>query len=252
MKSRVFMRNRQIHHPIIITHKQSGLMKKTLFTLLAALAVTPALAGSLNPEDWSTLTPESFIFNEDGTMTVSGEYGELEYIGQEYKMVNGSSVAITLQFNNAEFLGEEKFMPSLGCYLNCYFTNGGFDYVGLTVAAYDGMLSIYNSADGIGDSVNIIDDYYSPTGDATTVTFLYSVTDNYLYGDYMLNGEPKATFCCEGAEVDTNSNWSMFLSNSDSGITVTDVTFTAPVPEPTTATLSLLALAGLAARRRRK
>ena len=112
------------------------------------------------------------------------------------------------------------------------------------------MLNIHNSANSLGDSVNILDDYYSPTGDATTVTFLYSVTDNYLYGDYMLNGEPKATFCYESGEVDTNSNWSMFLSNSDSGITVTDVTFTALVPEPTTATLSLLALAGFAARRR--
>ena len=220
-------------------------MKKTLFTLLAAFAVTPVFAGNLNPEDWYTSTPESFIFNEDGTMTISGEYGGLEYIGQEYKMVNGSSVAITLQFNNAEFLGEEKFMPSLGCYAMCYFTNVGFDYVGLAVTAYDGILNIFNS-------VASLDDYFSPTGDTTTVTFLYRVTDNYLYGDYMLNGEPKATFCYEDGEVDTNLNWSISLSNSDSGITVTDVTFTAPVPEPTTATLSLLALAGLAARRRRR
>ena len=40
--------------------------------------------------------------------------------------------------------------------------------------------------------------------------------------------------------------------NTYSGITAGSVTYTLPVPEPTTATLSLLALAGLAVRRRRK
>ena len=54
--------------------------------------------------------------------------------------------------------------------------------------------------------------------------------------------------------IETSLAWQPRLTwdwNNPTAFTVTDVTFSM-VPEPTTATLSLLALAGLAARRRRR
>ena len=56
-------------------------------------------------------------------------------------------------------------------------------------------------------------------------------------------------------DIDQKLYWSpaLYVYIPDTALTVTDITLTPTlVPEPTTATLSLLALAGLAARRRRK
>ena len=87
-------------------------MKHTLFTLLAALVASPAFAGNLNLDDWAPLCGDdhqdcNFTF-ENGNLvalgggTINGDDAcWLLYTSTAYKMENGSSLAITLQFDGS-------------------------------------------------------------------------------------------------------------------------------------------------------
>ena len=100
------------------------------------------------------------------------------------------------------------------------FSAGSGTAVAFTLIGHDGS--------AIVDSYVFAEDLKSSRAGAAALTFGDSVTGSYYFEGYM------------GGNADAMKA----LANS--------VATTASIPEPTTATLSLLALAGLAARRRRK
>lgn len=230
-------------------------MKHTLFTLLAALVASPAFAGNLNESDWKTLCDHqdhNYTFDlENGNLVAlggetinGGDACRLLYTSTAYKMENGSSLAITLQFDGSPVTASGSY-SSLTVLPN---TELHF----LEVAKLnDGSI---NLKDTLGGAL-----YSLSEGDVTTaiLTLNYTVEDGSLCYTYTFNGETsEKKTAAEG--IDTNSAWQPSLLwdwDNPTAFTVTDVTFSTSspmVPEPATATLSLLALAGLAARRRRK
>ncbi len=237
-------------------------MKRTLYTLLAALAVTQAYAAPLNAEDWETIPggepPEGCFSFEDGKLFATSNTNgkELFYKVKEGTnlMENGSGLSITLQFNTADFLANNQSA------FHIFFHNGNSDTDGagndffhfIHVMSLDGELNIY-------DMSYEMDHYHKLSEDnaITTLTFNYSIKDNYLCYNYILNGEAGTEYAFTDKEVDSSLEWrpSFGLSHAETCVfVVTDVTFSAAptIPEPATASLSLLALCGLAARRRRK
>ena len=223
-------------------------MKHTLFTLLAALVASPAFAGSLNENDWETLCDHqdcNFTFENGNLVANGGEYGSdkgcvLLYTSTAPKMENNSSLAITLQFVATPYdtttWSDFTITPHGSVRLNM-----------LQVQKYNAGSIIL--ADMVGGT-----DYTLSEGGETTaaLTLNYTVENGNLCYTYTFNGETsKKMTAAEG--IDTSLAWQPLLTwswNNPTAFTVTDVTFSM-VPEPTTATLSLLALAGLAARRRR-
>ena len=226
-------------------------MKRTLFTLLAALVASPAFAGNFNLDDWTTMCSNKhqdchFTFVDGNLVThVGGEssgYCDLSYTSTAYKMENNSSLAITLQFDATPDATPDAITTT---------------WSGFTIITPLNMLQVMKSNAG---RIKLIDtpggtEYILSEGDKTTaaLTLNYTVENGNLCYTYTFNGETsKKMTAAEG--IGTSLAWQPRLTwdwENSTAFTVTDVTFSM-VPEPTTATLSLLALAGLAARRRRK
>lgn len=227
-------------------------MKRTLFTLLAAFVASPAFAGNLTSSDWTTLCDHqdcNFTFENGNLIAHGGEYGSsdgcmLLYTSTTaYKMENNSSLAITLQFDATPDAittipwSGFTIIPQVSTSLNM-----------LQVKKFDAGSIILSDALG-GTNYTL-----SEGGETTAaLTLNYTVENGNLCYTYTFNGETSEKMtAAEG--IDTSLAWQPLLAwdwNNPTAFTVTDVTFSM-VPEPTTATLSLLALAGLAARRRRK
>ena len=79
----------------------------------------------------------------------------------------------------------------------------------------------------------------------STLALNFYVEKDDLHFTYTLNDVQSEI---RTVDVNTELNWKPFLAVQGTTVKVTEMSL---VPEPTTATLSLLALAGLAARRRR-
>jgi MYXO-CTERM domain-containing protein len=235
-------------------------MKHTLFTFLAALLASPAFAGNLIPEDWTAACGANhqdckFTFENGNLIAYGGEYASDKGCMWLYtstaapKMENNSSLAITLQFDATPDAittipwSDFTIIPQGSAPLN--------------------MLQVMKSNAG---RIKLIDtfggtDYALSEGGETTaaltlLTLNYTVENGNLCYTYTFNGETsKKMTAAEG--INTSHAWQPFLAwdgGNSTAFTVTDVTFSTSspvVPEPATATLSLLALAGLAARRRR-
>ena len=234
-------------------------MKHTLFTLLAALVASPAFAGNLNPNDWAPLCGDDhqdchYTF-ENGNLIAHGgeEYDSYEgcmllYTSTAPKMENNSSLAITLQFVATPYATPDAITTP--------------HWTGFTIAIPLGsetmnMLQVMKSNAG---SIKLMDtfggtEYTLSEGGKTTadLTHNYTVENGNLCYTYKFNGKTSEKMtAAEG--IDTSLAWQPLLAWDwaiPTAFTVTEVTFSM-VPEPATATLSLLALAGLAARRRRK
>lgn len=82
----------------------------------------------------------------------------------------------------------------------------------------------------------------------TKGTSMNQLADN----DIVINASDEWIRVGSAAEVVNDGNKYYWVTQSQEGVKLSYVATAAPIPEPTTATLSLLALAGLAARRRRK
>lgn len=231
-------------------------MKHTLFTLLAAFVASPAFAGNLTSSDWERLCDSydnhahNFTF-VDGNLiahggVTSGFTGtcDLSYTSTAHKMENGSSLAITLQFASTQGLEDFTVAPY------------DIDVACLWVWTY-GDSFVLTQWDSATDAMNphLLTEA-SETSASLTLNFI--VENGNLCYTYKFNGggESEKFTVVEG--INTSLAWQPRFSwnvGNATEVTVTDVTFSTSspmVPEPATATLSLLALAGLAARRRRK
>lgn len=245
-------------------------MKKTLFLMAAAVccAVTPAFAegenlvtdfsseaftalgtvtnanDKLGETGWSTKkfgAKNSILTFAEGGLTVnqgSGSYADwsqtILYTGLEKSVTSTHNGPYTITFDLTGGNGQRGFVLASETYSLAF----GIQYNGnVAISSMEGnFFSAYKSLDsmtaltGTGSgSANFSDCTITLNGTDLTVTAgdftgTYTVANNY-------------TFTTAGFTMDGSQN-----------VTTKGVTI---VPEPATATLSLLALAGLAARRRR-
>lgn len=232
-------------------------MKHTLFTLLTALAAVPSFAGNLNESDWiiSGSDPSMVTFNQDGTLTMTGigttdnpyPFASLVYSpSNTYKMENGSSLSITLQLNTQFNEHEAHFTLFLESGNDDVFTNFG-------VSKYAPEYGFYVGDVCNGEENNFMSYEDNRLLNQSKITINYTVENGGLYCSHTLNNVNcgKVTVM---ENIDTESYWlpkMEIFDCKDTTFTITNFTITS-VPEPATSTLSLLALCGLAARRRRK
>ncbi len=198
-------------------------MKKTLITL-AALAASVASA--------ATYTLGDFTGSGTGTSNVAYKYLTLDN-ALTFDANWQLDITVTIGTENANDWGSTLLASGLDASAVSY--NGGFQ---------------------IWRSVN--ENYLSKVGDSgedkasqnLTAGETYSFTVKYTEADNMLSLTGPGLSVTQ-TFADTTSPIT-YLSSSVIGKAGWDITITQSVPEPATATLSLLALAGLAARRRRK
>ena len=198
-------------------------MKKTLIALMALAGM--AMGADYTMEKGGNLFAGTFTleFTLEENFAVTGDYDILA----AYYQVNGSSYNV-----NAFLLNSDKTLT---------LNRGG--------ALSDTTLD--------NDVTTGTTDKSTFTTDGTTAYTLGagSYTIKYLGGT---NGSAAADLYLDGAKVagftGGNHNMNGINNGGDTLNLKTNDSYgvTATVPEPTTATLSLLALAGLAARRRRK
>ena len=117
----------------------------------------------------------------------------------------------------------------------------------------------YSNADGATNSNDTFLAIYKmdSTGNLTNLVDMYAGSGSSLKdtdGNVWTNGTVSYSYNTSGWNLSSTDNIVMFVNhNTATTFTISDMKVTAAVtiPEPATATLSLLALAGLAARRRR-
>ena len=241
-------------------------MKKTLFVMLAAVSsvafATDFVSGDFTSPEFSTLGTQQ---NADGVL--GGTSWETHKFGSKNSILVFSADGLTVNQNSGNYADWAKtvlytelttpvtYEPSVP-YTIAFDLTGGNGQRAFALAsdtysvvigiAYDGSLcvasmesdffSAYNTVTGHDDlpgggdgAVSLSSCQLVLTGNQLAVTLgdftgTYTLADNY-------------TFTKAGFSVDGNA------TVTTKGLSIT--------PEPATATLSLLALAGLAARRRR-
>ncbi len=157
-------------------------------------------------------------------------------------------------------------------YLNCegFFSwaldknqGGGGTYADLGATGMVKFLKHRSNIDSEGFTAKImrleadlLDDVSFTLGQVTDrvlVELTKGTTLNPLaYDDVKINASDEWIRVGSAEEVVNDGNKYYWVTQSQEGVKLSYVATAAPIPEPTTATLSLLALAGLAARRRRK
>ena len=242
-------------------------MKKTLITLLALAGVAAAAESDVTPitldvtfGNCAQATPSDVTLAiEGGVMT-----GSVQSLVQ-----TGTSTAVSLQTSGAAGQDAAVFTPN---------TNVGNGSPWTATFNFDNVNKALTSLDSINLGVVLFNsggDYqtggqYGASWDGI-ITFTATITDGTdasPLGTFTstlepLTGQDSTPFAVTlgGSSIDlTNvSSFDMKLELTETlsagtfaGLSSMGFTGTPVVPEPTTATLSLLALAGLAARRRRK
>ncbi|MBQ7023303.1 MAG: hypothetical protein IJN29_06965 [Akkermansia sp.] len=225
---------------------------KISLLLLTAFAAIPVYAGNLKYDDWSVNTDfggGDYAVDEDGILSLNNV--ALAYVPETFKMQDGSSLSITLTFDPTSINNNVIFAFSP------YAT--GMDYSD-TIHALTGITGIYGSPyiestniTGGNNSSNFsIPLALSQVPAESTLALNFYVEKDDLNFTYTLNDVQSQIWT---VDVDTKLNWKPLLAVQGTTVKVTEMSLvpaSSPVaPEPTTATLSLLALAGLAARRRR-
>ncbi len=201
-------------------------------------------------------SPSAVTFTIEGGMT-----GSVASLVQ-----TGTPTNVTLQTANAAGSDKAVFTPNTNVGNNAPWTaTFNFDNVNKALTSLDSIrlgVVLFNS-DGVYQS-----DSATWTGDITfTATITDSTTASQL-GTFTYSLEPKKgkgsapfdiTLTGNSIDLTNVSSFGMELKLTETleagtyvGLKTMGFKGTPAVPEPTTATLSLLALAGLAARRRRK
>ena len=238
-------------------------MKKTIITLIALASVAAATESNVTPITLDvtfgncaqTTASAATLTIEEGVMT-----GSVQSLVQ-----TDTTTAVSLQTSGAAGTNAAVFTPN---------TNVGNGAPWTATFNFDNVNKALTSLDSINLGVVLFDSSgnYQQGGATWTggITFTATITDSttasplgtFAYTLEPRNGQGSTPYAITlaGNSIDL-TNVSSFdmeleLTNGLSGGTFAGLssmgfTGTPVVPEPTTATLSLLALAGLAARRRR-
>ena len=150
---------------------------------------------------------------DGGTLTSSGSMG----FGSSTITLDVSAIAAEGDIFRTTLLSSDRIFGFGTKFDNLTLSGGSMDYKGVLFYNRNAK-KYYNSAD-----ISISNGYYGVKDGATAVTIDQSAWGSYLVADITAN----------------------------SGASIKSLSYLTVVPEPATATLSLLALAGLAARRRR-
>ncbi len=215
--------------------------------MLTAFAAIPVYAGNLKYDDWSVDTNwgGDYAVDEDGILSLKNV--ALAYTPETFKMQDGSSLSITLTFDPKSINGNVIFAFSP------YATGMDNSDTALALTGIQGssIVSMSNTR-GNGSLIFSIPLALSQVPVESTLALNFYVEKDDLRFTYTLNDVQSQIWT---VDVDTELNWKPFLAVQGTTVKVTEMSLvpaSSPVvPEPTTATLSLLALAGLAARRRR-
>ena len=254
-------------------------MKKTLIALTALVSVAPAAELVAEWKDFSSLTSGSYTLDISGNTKV--ENGILSVVGSNppsakinitdagLSINEGFTLNITL--NNVSTWGGSQphsfvgikgantdFLVLAGLHGDSETQNAKFAFNG---SANNVNMSYPEGTNGSLSSVTGTENFYT-----ITLTYTQSAFTMYLNGELWATGTPNSGMTdTMAAQTITSIAFGSWAGNSGNGTLKEDIAsfaiykgamtaseVAALVPEPTTATLSLLALAGLAARRRRK
>ncbi len=240
-------------------------MKKTLITLVALATASVASADITGYYSMSTLV---------GSGTTDGKVsGGTTVAGTTYTFNGGSIIGINNDALEGAFTGTGYV--SIGAYVNLaenapqYNTIFGYGAggQGFKLTLKDGVLTLV--AKGNVEYVSNLTALTAGTSTFVGLTLdlaassatLYAGDNSYDIASLSMNANSSATpfaissqTCDSGSETLYGSISDLTVITSDTALTSSNIQYAVQttIPEPTTATLSLLALAGLAARRRRK
>ncbi len=251
-------------------------MKKTLITL-AALAMVSAAQADTKLVEWTSFDSANSTYSSTGeALTISTD----TYTGAS---ISGGSLTINNNGRAYVDISDLGINLATGSYTfefttSSYTVNGAPMFSVTTGAngtqsagfgtAYDDAFKWAFSADG-----NTMKNYKgegaadSGNGGTFTVSFLYDSVQEKNYVEAYLDGVAiyerteivyedlgKSYTSSISGELQslTFNGWGSGSANQAMTLTSFSISETQNLPEPTTATLSLLALAGLAARRRRR
>ena len=221
-------------------------MKKTLITLLALAGV--AVAALPETDTVLTLVANGSI-TADGTLSTSNGYIKWS---EDIDKLDSWSVSFTVT-SVRDSLGNENLAQVVGGVIFAVNNDGTVEFYSPSINTQDVWFTGVNT----------------PT--AITLTFIADVaTDEYVFynpgvnvGD-VVGGTLTATSGEKTFSINVKGDYALYKNGQSvqiwtnsaketyTGITVTQLAEVNYVPEPATATLSLLALCGLASRRRRK
>ncbi len=239
-------------------------MKKTLITLLAAASCAMGV----------TLEDAAFVKGGNTGYNTLG---------------NNFTVALTLDVTELQTLLEKGQTPAWGTDIVSYACNG--TQTGVTVNGGSSNNSINTSglyarwgnttnwnsvtwqgADNLSDlngdaagtgwdniaSAGLVYSFGATSGTAVAFTLIdtdgNAIIDSYVTAGTLKSGSAAADALSFGDAVSSSYYFNNYMGGSETDMKALSnaAAVAAPIPEPATATLSLLALAGLAARRRRK
>ena len=253
-------------------------MKKTFITLLALAGVAAAETAT-----FSDLTQDKAITLSDNNSTITWSATDETFTGSIYTTVSGqqarASVSFTLNLTEAATVGSTKtelvtitkndYASTMGLWLvdgkiSGRWNDGTYDKVSGegnpgTASGQVSIASILADNENVftldGDkfiALTLVLDRTSDSNNKNNVGMvLYDVDGSVVWNCCSLGAAGFSTYDAIKLNTDYVGNaasiTNVVLSPVDAGTQAA-----ALIPEPTTATLSLLALAGLAARRRRK
>ncbi len=181
-------------------------------------------------------TTEEFSFGNESTVQLANQYD----MSQSWTLSVGFTVSPANQTRTLSILSADLNMVKL----TAYFATPDLRVPGLYAPGYERLYSVPNWAQGGDFTCTMV---YNSDKRSLSIGFASDSGSKRFTADGVdYSGKVLSMFTTELTNPNLGSGWGI------SGGTFTGEAILPAVPEPTTATLSLLALAGLAARRRRK